>query len=62
MALDDRQKDQLLSIHTSAADIERWVLQQVIAERPSRDRLRDIIMQAERIKDLAVRLGGSTNG
>lgn len=53
MALNDKQKEQLLSIHSAAADIQRWAIQQLSAERISRDRIHDIKNQSSHIYETA---------
>lgn len=56
MALTDKQKDHLQSIHNGAADIQRWAMQQLAADRVSRDRCRDITSGSTRISELTSRL------
>lgn len=56
MALDDKQKEHLQSIHTAASDIQRWAMQQLSAGRVSQDRLRDTHQQSVRISELTSRL------
>lgn len=56
MALDDKQKEHLQSIHNAAGDIQRWAMQQLAADRVSQDRLRDTHQMSVRISELTSRL------
>ena len=54
--LTDKQKDQITTIHSVAADIQRWCLQTMEAGKVSRDQKIDIMHHATMIHDRAHKL------
>lgn len=62
MALTDRQKEHLQSMHHAAADIQRWAMQQLASDRVSRDRCHDITRSSTHISELASRLEFERSG
>lgn len=47
MALTHKQRERLQSIHSAAADLQRWAMQQMAADRISRDRCNDMAHQVK---------------
>lgn len=62
MALTDKQKEHLQSLHSGAADIQRWAMQQLAADRVSRDRCRDINATAKRLGEVTSKLQYENEG